>query len=248
MIALRSSPSTAPGRDHRHRLHGRRACRSRPRGGAPGQPGGRVHPGYRGGRRGGRLGADGPGRVGRGADRRAPTSTWCISAPRTPPTPSLPSRRWRQAKPSSARSRWPPRREAERLTIGSRAGAVAAVPFVYRFYPTVREARARVAAGEAGSLWLLHGSYLQDWLAGSGATNWRVDPALGGASRAFGDIGVHWCDLMEFVTGQRIIRRRGAAPRTPIRYATARPPPPRTGRWCSSRPTRARPGRSWSAK
>ncbi|MET0478250.1 MAG: Gfo/Idh/MocA family oxidoreductase, partial [Actinomycetota bacterium] len=54
--------------------------------------------------------------------------------------------------------------------------------------------------------WLLHGSYLQDWLAGAGESNWRVDPALGGASRAFGDIGVHWCDLAEFVTGQRITR------------------------------------------
>jgi predicted dehydrogenase len=86
------------------------------------------------------------------------------------------------------------------------AGLVAAVPFVYRFYPSVREARARIGAGDAGPLWLLHGSYLQDWLAGSDAINWRVDPKLGGASRAFGDIGVHWCDLMEFTTGHRITR------------------------------------------
>lgn len=85
------------------------------------------------------------------------------------------------------------------------AGVVATVPFVYRFYPTVREARARITAGEAGRLWLLHGSYLQDWLASRDASNWRVDPALGGASRAFADIGVHWCDLMEFVTGHRIV-------------------------------------------
>jgi predicted dehydrogenase len=87
-----------------------------------------------------------------------------------------------------------------------RAGVVNAVPFVYRFYPAVREARARLAAGEAGPLWLLHGSYLQDWLADAGSSNWRVDPAQGGGSRAFGDIGVHWCDLMEFVTGHRIER------------------------------------------
>jgi predicted dehydrogenase len=77
---------------------------------------------------------------------------------------------------------------------------------VYRFYPIVRETRVRIAAGEAGPLWLLHGSYLQDWLAGTQDTDWRIDPALGGASRAFGDIGVHWCDLMEFVTGHRIVR------------------------------------------
>ena len=97
--------------------------------------------------------------------------------------------------------------EARRLTArAAEADVLAAVPFVYRFYPAVREARARIAAGEAGPLWLLHGTYLQDWLAAADATNWRVDPALGGGSRAFGDIGVHWCDLMEFTTGHRIVR------------------------------------------
>jgi predicted dehydrogenase len=97
--------------------------------------------------------------------------------------------------------------DARRLVeAAAEAGVVAAVPFVYRFYPTVREARARIGADDAGPLWLLHGSYLQDWLAADDATNWRVDPAVGGASRTFGDIGVHWCDLMEFVTGHRITR------------------------------------------
>jgi len=86
------------------------------------------------------------------------------------------------------------------------AGIVAAVPFVYRYYPTVREARARIVHDDPGTLRLLHGSYLQDWLASSESTNWRMNPTLGGASRAFGDIGVHWCDLMEFTTGHRITR------------------------------------------
>ncbi|MGY1590623.1 Gfo/Idh/MocA family protein [Geodermatophilus sp. SYSU D00708] len=96
--------------------------------------------------------------------------------------------------------------DAERLAeLAAGTARVHAVPFVYRYYPTVREARERIARGEAGRLWLLHGSYLQDWLAAPGATNWRVDPALGGVSRAFADIGVHWCDLMEFVTGHRIV-------------------------------------------
>jgi predicted dehydrogenase len=87
-----------------------------------------------------------------------------------------------------------------------RAGTIGVVPFVYRYYPMVRELRARVAAGELGALHLIHGSYLQDWLASAGDTNWRVDPAVGGPSRAFADIGSHWCDLAEFVTGQRIRR------------------------------------------
>jgi len=97
--------------------------------------------------------------------------------------------------------------EAEALADAARLGGrTAAVPFVYRYYPTVREARARVAGGELGAVHLVHGTYLQDWLLSPEDHNWRVDPALGGASPAFADIGSHWCDLAEFVTGQRIVR------------------------------------------
>lgn len=93
--------------------------------------------------------------------------------------------------------------DAQRLQrAADAAGVVNAVPFVYRFYPTVREARARIAAsGER--IWLAHGHYLQDWLTEQSSYNWRVSD---GASRAFADIGVHWCDLLEFVTGHRIER------------------------------------------
>lgn len=97
--------------------------------------------------------------------------------------------------------------EAEELVrLAADAGVTATVPFVYRFYPTVREARARVADGTAGPVRLLHGSYLQDWMAEDTDDDWRVDAAAGGASRAFADIGVHWCDLVEFVSGHRITR------------------------------------------
>jgi predicted dehydrogenase len=99
------------------------------------------------------------------------------------------------------------RRAAQQLAQTAEAsGLVNAVPFVYRFYPTVRDARARIRHGAAGRVHLIHGSYLQDWLALPTDNNWRVDPKLGGASRAFGDIGVHWCDLVEFTTGHRISR------------------------------------------
>jgi len=97
--------------------------------------------------------------------------------------------------------------EAEEVTAAARAaGLTATVPFVYRFYPSVREARARVADGTSGAVRLIHGSYLQDWLSDAGEDDWRVHTATGGASRAFADIGVHWCDLVEFTTGQRITR------------------------------------------
>lgn len=93
-------------------------------------------------------------------------------------------------------------RELARLAASS--GLVATVPFVYRFHPMVREARARVRSGEAGRLLHLDGRYLQDWLLTADDGNWRVDTVSGGASRAFADIGSHLVDLVEFVTGERI--------------------------------------------
>ncbi|MEV4810970.1 Gfo/Idh/MocA family protein [Micromonospora avicenniae] len=96
---------------------------------------------------------------------------------------------------------------AEAVALVEAAGdRVAAVPFVYRFHPMVRELRARLAAGEAGHLSSVTGGYLQDWLSRPSDDDWRVDSALGGPSRAFADIGSHWCDLFEFATGDRITR------------------------------------------
>jgi predicted dehydrogenase len=96
---------------------------------------------------------------------------------------------------------------AQRLVeAAAGSGLQAAVPFVYRYYPTVREARQRVRDQQTGELRLLHGAYLQDWLLRPEDDNWRVDEALGGRSRAFADIGSHWCDLAQFISGHRITR------------------------------------------
>lgn len=96
-------------------------------------------------------------------------------------------------------------------TAADTAGLVAAVPFVYRFHPMVREARARIAAGDLGSLLTVRGRYLQDWMLGAGDDNWRADRATAGPSRAFADIGSHLVDLIEFVTGDRVARLAAAA-------------------------------------
>ncbi|MHA6800080.1 Gfo/Idh/MocA family protein [Bounagaea algeriensis] len=94
--------------------------------------------------------------------------------------------------------------EAERMAgLAADSGLVATVPFVYRYHPIVRELRARRMAGEFGDWNLLHGSYLQDWMLPPDASGWRVDPDSGGPSRAFADIGSHWCDLVEWVAGEQ---------------------------------------------
>lgn len=94
----------------------------------------------------------------------------------------------------------------ELATVAEELGRPGAVPFVYRYHPMVREARARVAEGETGEVLTIGGQYLQDWLLAAGDDNWRVDVGTGGPSRAFADIGSHLVDLVEFVTGDRIAR------------------------------------------
>ena len=59
----------------------------------------------------------------------------------------------------------------------------------------MQEARERVRAGEVGTVWNVHGGYLQDWLAHPTDWNWRLEPDKGGELRAVGDIGSHWMDL-----------------------------------------------------
>jgi predicted dehydrogenase len=86
-----------------------------------------------------------------------------------------------------------------------RAGVVHAVTFNYRGNPMVQQARAMTAAGEAGRPHFVHGAYLQDWLLKPSDYSWRLEPEKGGASSAFADIGSHWCDLAQHITGQRIV-------------------------------------------
>jgi predicted dehydrogenase len=96
------------------------------------------------------------------------------------------------------------RETAELLALAQRSGLVHAVNFNIRFYSQVIEARERVARGDLGDIHQVTGSYLQDWLLLDTDWNWRLDPAEGGELRAVGDIGSHWIDLLQYVTGRRV--------------------------------------------
>lgn len=90
------------------------------------------------------------------------------------------------------------------LEVARRTRRHAAVALTYRGYPMVQRARDIVRSGRIGQLRLVHGTYLQDWLADANDYNWRLDSAAGGTSRAFADIGTHWFDTIEFVAGARV--------------------------------------------
>lgn len=97
-----------------------------------------------------------------------------------------------------------PEEAQELVAMAENAGVVHGVSFVYRQFAMVQQAASMVRQGQLGKLFSAHGSYLQDWMLLETDYNWRVDAAQGGASRAIADIGSHWCDTLQFVTGKRI--------------------------------------------
>ncbi|MDX1732156.1 MAG: Gfo/Idh/MocA family oxidoreductase, partial [Aurantimonas coralicida] len=103
--------------------------------------------------------------------------------------------------------------EAQELAeIAAASGKVFVLTHNYTGYPMIRQARAMVAAGDLGTIRMVHAEYIQDWLAdraedtGSKQAGWRVDPAKAGAGGSIGDIGTHAHNLACFVTGLKVER------------------------------------------
>ena len=70
-----------------------------------------------------------------------------------------------------------------------------------RFYPVVQHVRSLAGAGELGEILIVNGTYFQDWLLYETDWNWRAMAAANGALRAMGDIGSHWMDMIQHLTG-----------------------------------------------
>ena len=93
---------------------------------------------------------------------------------------------------------------AELVSVAARSGRVAAVNYNVRYYPLAVEARERVRRGDLGEVLHVSGAYVQDWLLLESDFNWRVLAAQAGETRAIGDIGTHWLDLLQFIVGQPV--------------------------------------------
>ena len=96
--------------------------------------------------------------------------------------------------------------ESRRLVeLASQSDVVAGVAYNIRFYPLCHEAAARVAGNDFGDVLHITGSYVQDWLLKETDFNWRVLAQDGGELRAVSDIGTHWLDLVQFISGEKVV-------------------------------------------
>ena len=92
----------------------------------------------------------------------------------------------------------------ELTRLAKEKGLANGVNFNYRNNAMVQDMRVRMQKKDAGRCFLIHGRYIQDWLLYNTDFNWRLNIDEGGKSRAVADIGSHWFDLVQVVTGEKI--------------------------------------------
>jgi predicted dehydrogenase len=91
------------------------------------------------------------------------------------------------------------------------SGQLYGLTYTYTGYGLVREAREICARGDLGTVRKVVVEYSQGWLsecieaAGQKQAAWRSDPAQAGIGGCITDIGVHAFNLLEFVTGRRVV-------------------------------------------
>lgn len=90
------------------------------------------------------------------------------------------------------------------LELAIEHGVAHGVNFNYRQNSMVQEMRERIVSSDNCRIFMVRGHYLQDWLLYETDYDWRMDPKIGGPSRAVADIGSHWFDAAQFVTGKKI--------------------------------------------
>lgn len=92
----------------------------------------------------------------------------------------------------------------ELIRLAAERGLANGVNFNYRHNAAVQQMGALFRSGEAGRALVVHGRYIQDWLLYEEDFNWRVVAGEGGRSRALADIGSHWFDTVQAVTGKKV--------------------------------------------
>jgi len=94
---------------------------------------------------------------------------------------------------------------SELVRLAKASDRATGVNYNIRFYPVNLEAKERARSGGLGEIHSIFGSYQQDWLLYDTDYNWRVLAEEQGALRSVADIGTHWVDLVQNITGQKAV-------------------------------------------
>ena len=84
------------------------------------------------------------------------------------------------------------------------SGKICGMVLNVRYHMACQRAKELVENGMIGRPILIHGTYLQEFGALPAPYDWRYHPETGGEMRAVSEIGTHWFDIAEYISGQRI--------------------------------------------
>ena len=90
------------------------------------------------------------------------------------------------------------------VKTAKKKGVANAVNYHNRFYPAPNNLKNLVQDGELGDIISVNGGYVQDWLLYDTDFNWRLLSKNSGKTMVIADIGSHWVNLVEFITGLKI--------------------------------------------
>jgi len=85
-------------------------------------------------------------------------------------------------------------------------GVTGAVNYNVRFYDACQQAYQMINSESFGDIYMVHGSYLQEFHVLPVPYGWRYEPKLAGRMRAVTEIGTHWFDLAMFLSMKKITK------------------------------------------
>lgn len=93
----------------------------------------------------------------------------------------------------------------ELVNLASQKNLVCAVNFHNRLYPACAYIKDIINSGELGEVISINGMYVQDWLLYDTDYSWRLNSKESGSTRTVADIGSHWIDLVEYLSGLKVV-------------------------------------------
>ena len=90
------------------------------------------------------------------------------------------------------------------VRLAEESGKACAVNYNVRFHMAIQRAREILRSGTFGKPLLIHGSYLQEFHILPAPYDWRYAPETAGDLRAVTEIGSHWIDTAQYVSGKKV--------------------------------------------
>ena len=92
----------------------------------------------------------------------------------------------------------------ELAALAKEKGLVCAVNFNVRYHDACLKAKELVEKAGFGRVLLVHGSYLQEFGALPAWADWRYNEKLAGKMHAVTEIGSHWLDIAQHISGKKL--------------------------------------------